>query len=84
MTACDEHTTKFPTGGVTHILVLAESHIIINTWPELHVAYLCVESCKPYFAVAVRDAIRGEGLEPGKGFAADMEMTGHVVRFEPL
>ncbi len=45
-----------PNGGVSGVVVLAESHISIHTWPERHFAaidiFMCGE-CDPHLAVPV-------------------------------
>ena len=45
-----------PNGGVSGVIVLAESHISIHTWPERHFAaidiFMCGE-CDPHLAVPV-------------------------------
>ncbi|HTW29381.1 MAG TPA: adenosylmethionine decarboxylase [Acetobacteraceae bacterium] len=53
-----------PNGGVSGVLVLAESHISIHTWPERDFAaidiFMC-GACDPYEAVpAIRAAFRPE------------------------
>jgi S-adenosylmethionine decarboxylase len=49
-----------PDGGVSGVLVLAESHISIHTWPERHFAaidiFMC-GACDPYLSLpALRNA----------------------------
>ena len=49
-----------PNGGVSGVVVLAESHISIHTWPERHFAavdiFMCGD-CNPHDAIPVlRDA----------------------------
>ncbi len=45
-----------PNGGVSGVLVLAESHISIHTWPERHFAavdiFMC-GACDPHLAIPV-------------------------------
>ena len=45
-----------PNGGVSGVVVLAESHITIHTWPERDVAavdiFMCGE-CDPYLSIPV-------------------------------
>jgi S-adenosylmethionine decarboxylase len=45
-----------PNGGVSGVVVLAESHISIHTWPERHFAaadiFMCGE-CDPYHSLPV-------------------------------
>ncbi len=45
-----------PNGGVSGVVVLAESHISIHTWPERHFAaidiFMCGE-CDPHLAIPV-------------------------------
>ncbi|MEM2016832.1 MAG: adenosylmethionine decarboxylase [Nitrososphaerota archaeon] len=40
-----EHYTFFPGGGVSGIIVIAESHISIHTWPEHRYAALDIFTC---------------------------------------
>ena len=45
-----------PNGGVSGVVVLAESHISIHTWPERNFAALDIfmcGSCDPYLAIPV-------------------------------
>ena len=57
-------TARFVPHGVTAILILAESHLLISTWPEHGLALvdllLCNDSMDPLDAWAVVRA----GLEP--------------------
>jgi S-adenosylmethionine decarboxylase len=59
--SCDFHHFQ-PNGGVSGVVVLAESHISIHTWPERGYAaldvFMCGE-CRPIETVAaVREAFR--------------------------
>lgn len=62
------HTHRFsPYGGVSGVIVLAESHISIHTWPERgYVAldiFMCGD-CDPYKAVPVlRETFAPESLQ---------------------
>lgn len=56
-----------PNGGVSGVLVLAESHISIHTWPERDYAaidiFMC-GACNPHDAIAaIRAAFRPERIE---------------------
>ncbi|QXM25285.1 adenosylmethionine decarboxylase [Elioraea tepida] len=56
-----------PNGGVSGVLVLAESHISIHTWPERGFAaidiFMC-GACDPYRALpALKEAFRAEWVE---------------------
>ena len=56
-TVLHAHMHRFsPNGGVSGVVVLAESHISIHTWPEREYAaidiFMCGE-CNPYLASAV-------------------------------
>lgn len=46
---------KFPVQGITGVVILAESHIAIHTWPEHnHIAldiFTCGKDTKPYAAL---------------------------------
>lgn len=62
------HLHRFsPDGGVSGVLVLAESHISIHTWPERAFAaidiFMC-GSCDPYRSVPVlKAAFRPESMQ---------------------
>jgi S-adenosylmethionine decarboxylase len=54
-----------PNGGVSGVLVLAESHVSIHTWPERAYAALDIfvcGICNPYKAVPILK----KGFEPGR------------------
>lgn len=56
-----------PNGGVSGVLVLAESHISIHTWPERDYAaidiFMC-GACNPYDAIpAIRAALRPDRVQ---------------------
>jgi len=48
--------------GVTTLLRIAESHIIIETFSTVLTAYLSVRSCKPFSPSHVIDYANGSGL----------------------
>lgn len=56
-TVLHAHTHVFsPSGGVSGVVVLAESHISIHTWPEINYAALDVFMCgdtKPELAIDI-------------------------------
>jgi S-adenosylmethionine decarboxylase len=59
-----------PNGGVSGVLVLAESHISIHTWPERDFAaidiFMCGE-CNPYHAIpALKAAFKPESINLGE------------------
>lgn len=41
----DESAVVFPNGAVTLVLVLAESHLSVHTWPEEHLVAVDLFSC---------------------------------------
>ncbi|MFJ8690969.1 S-adenosylmethionine decarboxylase family protein [Micromonospora wenchangensis] len=45
-TARSELIEPFQPHGVTCVLVLAESHIIVTTWPEYHLAHVDIFTCR--------------------------------------
>lgn len=57
--------TFLPSGGVTGVLLLAESHISIHTWPERSYAaidiFMCGD-CNPHLSVPVLE----EAFRPGR------------------
>jgi S-adenosylmethionine decarboxylase len=59
-----------PNGGVSGVLVLAESHISIHTWPERDYAaidlFMC-GACDPYASIpAIKQAFRPERVLLGE------------------
>lgn len=58
---CDLHHFE-PNGGISGVVVLAESHISIHTWPERNFAALDIfmcGACNPYNAIPVlKEAFR--------------------------
>jgi S-adenosylmethionine decarboxylase len=62
------HTHRFsPDGGVSGVIVLAESHISIHTWPEREFCaidvFMCGD-CDPYAAIPVlREAFRPASMQ---------------------
>ena len=55
-----------PDSGVSGVIVLAESHISIHTWPERHFAavdiFMC-GACDPYMSLPVlKDAFRPKSI----------------------
>ena len=68
-TLLDISSHKFDPNGVTAIALLAESHISIHTWPELHMAVCDVFTC-------------GEHTSPASAASymyTAMEATSHVT-----
>lgn len=45
-TVLDTTFTAFDNGGLTGVVVLAESHLAIHTWPEYDYLSVVLESCK--------------------------------------
>ena len=48
LTEIDHLFYKFPTSGVTGVILLAESHFAIHTWPEKHYLTLDIFVCNFY------------------------------------
>jgi S-adenosylmethionine decarboxylase len=51
----DEALVRFPNGAVTLVLVLAESHLSIHTWPEERLVAVDLFSCGAIDAARVVD-----------------------------
>lgn len=67
-----------PNGGVSGVVVLAESHISIHTWPERNFAavdiFMC-GACDPHLAIPVMQRLfQAEGVE------VDEQRRGRVTR----
>jgi S-adenosylmethionine decarboxylase len=41
-----ELPVQFPHHGITCALVLAESHLVLSTWPETHLVHLDLSTCR--------------------------------------
>ena len=60
----DESAVVFPNGAVTLVLVLAESHLSVHTWPEEGLVAVDLFSCGTIDGPAVVDElVHGLGLE---------------------
>jgi S-adenosylmethionine decarboxylase len=55
----DETAVVFPNGAVTLVLVLAESHLSVHTWPEEHLVAVDLFSCGAIDGEAVVDVLVG-------------------------
>lgn len=74
--------TFLPSGGVTGVLLLAESHISIHTWPERSYAaidiFMCGD-CNPHHSVPVlEDAFRPGRTEVSEHKRGKVERTDRV------
>lgn len=60
----DETAVVFPNGAVTLVLVLAESHLSVHTWPEEHLVAVDLFSCGAIDGrVVVDELVHRLGLE---------------------
>lgn len=62
-TILNEQFHQFEPVGVTGILMLAESHISVHTWPEHHLAALDIFTCGPMDIEAMLNHLR-QTLQP--------------------
>ena len=53
----DETAVVFPNGAVTLVLLLAESHLSVHTWPEEHLVAVDLFSCGAIDGRAVVDEL---------------------------
>ena len=56
----DEALAVFPNGAVTLVLVLAESHLSVHTWPEERLLAIDLFSCGAIDGAAVIESLRLE------------------------
>ena len=56
-TVLGAHLHRFAGGGVTGVLLLAESHVTVHTWPEHGYAALDLFLCGPADVEAAADAL---------------------------
>ena len=68
----DTSHVTFPNGAVTLVLILAESHLSIHTWPEEHLIAIDLFSCGAIDGQRVLDELVGVLLFTG--------VTGREVR----
>jgi S-adenosylmethionine decarboxylase len=54
----DESLVRFPNGAITLVLVLAESHLSIHTWPEDRLLAIDLFSCGSIDSSRVIDELR--------------------------
>ncbi len=54
---------QFPAHGLTSVLVLAESHAVLHTWPETGTVHIDIFTCSPLLAArqAIDDLARAFG-----------------------
>jgi S-adenosylmethionine decarboxylase len=63
-TVVGEAFYAFPNGAVTGVLLLAQSHLSIHTWPELRLANIDLLTCGDIDGGVVLETIRGRlGVE---------------------
>ncbi len=53
----DTSNVVFPNGAITLVLILAESHLSIHTWPEEHLVAIDLFSCGAIDGEAVIEAL---------------------------
>ncbi|HXM53788.1 MAG TPA: adenosylmethionine decarboxylase [Candidatus Dormibacteraeota bacterium] len=54
----DESLVRFPNGAITLVLVLAESHLSLHTWPEERLVAIDLFSCGAIDGARVLDVLR--------------------------
>ena len=64
---------NFSPHGVSGVVVIAESHVAIHTWPEHGFAAVDIFSCSPSLDVASIRAALEEGLRPNRVNAQTIE-----------
>lgn len=66
-TVLDSMLHSFPGNGVTGVVLLAESHISIHTWPELNYAafdiFMCGKSCPEHALAVLKESFSPEKFE---------------------
>jgi len=55
----DEALVRFPNGAITLVLVLAESHLSVHTWPEEGAIAIDLFSCGAIDGARVIEELRG-------------------------
>jgi S-adenosylmethionine decarboxylase proenzyme len=72
---------RFPAGGVTGAVVLAESHVAVHTWPELDAVTLDIYVCN--FSQDNRAAAEAAYAALHAAFAPRSAVRRDVLRGEP-
>ena len=72
---------RFPAGGVTGAVVLAESHVAVHTWPELEAVTLDIYVCN--FSQDNRAAAEGAYAALVAAFRPHHAVRRDVMRGEP-
>jgi S-adenosylmethionine decarboxylase len=67
---------QFPHHGITCALILAESHLVLSTWPERRLAHLDLSTCRA-------DSTPDLALEPTFQLFAPGEVRGQLIRRAP-
>ena len=68
---------QYPDHGITHMMALAESHLVVSTWPEHRVAQIDLVSCRA-------DTDPENALEPLLSlFGPEHTIIRHIPRWSP-
>ncbi|TMK23969.1 MAG: putative methyltransferase [Actinobacteria bacterium] len=81
-TVLAEEFYVFANGAVTGVLLLAQSHLSIHTWPELLMANVDLLSYGVTREQVVSEVAAAVGLDEGE--AGVLDVLGVVARFEPV
>ncbi len=83
-TVVEEVSHNFPGTGLTCVLILAESHAILHTWPETGTVNIDIFSCSPRLKslAAIEELGRSFGAE-GVSVQEILRADGHVPEPAP-
>jgi S-adenosylmethionine decarboxylase proenzyme len=83
-TVVQEISHNFPGSGLTCVLILAESHAILHTWPETGTVNIDIFSCSPRLQslAAIEELGRSFGAE-GVSVQEIPRADGHSPRTDP-
>lgn len=72
-TVLGELAVPFQPHGLTCVLVLAESHLVVSTWPEHHLAHVDLFTCRA-------DVPPTEALQPIIQALGSQDLAGQTIR----
>lgn len=73
LTIVNQYLHKFEPHGLSLVLIIAESHLAIHTWPEYNYMHIDVVSCSKKADLSSLDQVLREHLKPEKLFCQKIQ-----------